>query len=107
MIENFDELLCYTLYYPVEDWVRTQYKKHKKHKDFDFFLLSFTESWLKRGIRLFGEFEQEWGQLWQHYIEQREKFENKENIPHFNFYILLDNALLLEHEGHNIPNLLR
>mgnify|MGYP003289946425 CR=1 FL=1 len=108
VIENFEDILCYNYHYPVEEYSMVQFRK-RKNKKLTYFevLQELTTTHILVGIRKYGEFEVEWYTLKRLLQEQIENYNHTQYFPTANFHILLDQALLLEHEGNPIPNLLR
>ena len=108
MLHSFADLLSYELHYPVEEWVMQQFKRrpNKKMNYFEF-LTAFVSQQVHIGVRKHGEVEKEWYELKRLYMEQIDAYNNGAIYPTYNMYILLDQCLLLEHEGQHIPNLLR
>lgn len=109
VIASFDGI---TFAYPVEKWVEQQHQKHLRlKKEFsqpdgiNSFMWWFVEGVILSGRNRFGETEQEWWQLWNHFIDLRDN--RGEPFPYIELLILLDVSLLLEHEGNPIPNLLK
>lgn len=108
MIKDFDDILCYNCHYPVEEWVMVQFRKRPNKKlDYFEFLQEFTTNQILSGVRKYGEVEVEWYTLKNLLQNQIEQYYHTQYFPTYNFYILLDQTLLLEHQGNHIPNLLR
>ena len=114
VFDNFEDILSYEYMYPVDLWLVQEYKKAKKmvpgefiNDSFKEFILEFTEGVIKRGRRKYGETEDEWRLLWFHFISQKNLFRNTKTFEYSHFLIILDQCLILEHEGQPIPNLLR
>ena len=108
LFQSFDDLLSYELHYPVEEWVMIQFKRRQNKKlDYFQFLQEFTSNHIGTGFRKYREFEEEWFALKRLLQEQIDNFNQTGYFPTYNFLILLDQALLLEHEGNHIPNPLR
>ena len=108
IIRDFEDILSYECHYPIDEWVMVQFRKriNRKHTYFEF-LQEFTTNQILSGVRKYGEFEEEWYNLKRLLEEQIEQYHQTDYFPTYNFHILLDQALLLEHEGNPIPNLLR
>ncbi|MBE6037140.1 MAG: hypothetical protein E7223_06000 [Clostridiales bacterium] len=112
MFEGYDcleEVLDYEHFYPVGEWLMENFKKRINHEQAYFgFAEEFARSHIAAGCRKYGETESEWGQLQGTLAELlRQHKEEGRDFPHREILILLDQALLLEHEGHAIPNLIR
>ena len=108
VIEDFESILSYEYHYPVEEWVMQQFRKRKnKNLTYFEFIQEVTTTQILQGVRKYGEFEIEWYTLKRLLQEQITEYNHTKYFPTCNFFILLDQALLLEHEGAYIPNLLR
>ena len=114
LFENFEDIMSYEYVYPVDVWLVREFKKAKHYEpgelindEFKEFILTFTEGVIKRGRRKYGETEDEWRLLWFHFISQRNLYRDTHTFEYSHFLIILDQALILEHEGQPIPNLLR
>ena len=108
VLQDFNDVLCYNCHYPVEEYSMVQFRK-RKNKNLSYFevLQELVTTHILTGIRKYGEVEVEWYTLKRLLQEQIDKYYHTQYFPTYNFYILLDQALLLEYEGHHIPNLLR
>lgn len=114
VFDNFEDVLSYEYKYPVDLWLVKEFKKVKHYDpgeligdDFKEFILEFTEGVIKRGKRKYGEVEHEWRLLWLHFISQRKLYRDTRTFEYSHFLIILDQCLILEHEGQHIPNLLK
>ncbi len=114
LFENFEDIMSYEYVYPVDTWLVREFQKAKHYSpgdligdDFKEFIIEFTENFIKRGRRKYGETEDEWRLLWFHFISQRNLYRDTHTFEYSHFLIILDQCLILEHEGRPIPNLLR
>ena len=108
IVRNFEDILSYECHYPVEEWTMVQFRRRRnKTLTYFEFLKEFTTYQIMQGVRKYGEFEIEWLNLKNLLREQIGEYHKTNYFPTNNFYILLDQALLLEYEGNHIPNLLR
>lgn len=102
----FDQL-HYEYTYPIEAWVMQEFHRRPDHSvNYFDYIEEFVEQQLKAGQRRHKE-EKEWSYLLYVLNENLNWFNQGVAFPPYIFYILLDQALILEHEGNNIPNLLR
>ena len=108
IFESLDDVLNYTYTYPVEEWVMGEFRKRKKMQQNYFeFVEEFTLNHITYGDRKYGELEEEWRHLKLMLARQLYNCHRGNDFPHLEILILLDQALLLKHEGAHIPNLLR
>ena len=108
VIQDLESILCYNYTYPVEEYSMAQFRK-RKNKSLTYFevLQELVTTHILTGVRKYGEFEVEWFTLKRLLQEQLTEYHHTNYFPTCNLHILLDQALILEFEGHHIPNLLR
>lgn len=108
MIECLEDVLSYEFTYPVDEWVMLHFRKRKnRNQDYFEHLEEFALNHITYGERKHGEVEEEWRHLKMLLAGQLCDYKRGYPFPTINILILLDQALILEHEGFPIPNLLR
>ncbi len=105
--ENFEDILSYDYVYPVEEWVMAQFRKRvKKNQSFLEFLEEFALMHITHGAKQHRE-DEDWQRLRLLLVGRLYDYKQTGDFPTYALFILLDQALILEHDGHPIPNLLR
>ena len=107
ILEGYIDIYSYEYTYPVEEWVLQEFKKRpKKQQDFLEFLKEFATTHITYGANHNRE-DTDWHRLKVLLIGRLYEYQQTGEFPTRAIFILLDQALILDHDGNPIPNLLK
>ena len=107
ILDEYVDIYDYDYHYPVEDWVMQEFKKRsKREQNFVEFLQEFALTHITHGVYHNSE-DADWRRLKLLLMGRLYEYNIGLEFPTREVFILLDQALLLEHDGNPIPNLIR
>ena len=107
ILDDYVDVYSYEYHYPVEEWMMQQFRKRpNREQNFIDFLQEFALSHITYGVHHNAE-DEDWHRLKILLMGRLYDYKIGQCFPTREIFILLDQALLLEHDGNAIPNLIR